>query len=102
MTALNGPTRFFFDDPTTDRLLAMVLSLGAETAALREELDTLRALLAEKTLVSAEDIAAYQPSSEAQAEQDRARERLVANLLFPLQQACEAAVEEARSTRGRP
>lgn len=90
---MNGPTKFFFDDPAQDRLLAMVLSLAAEVAAAREELCAIRALLAEKGLVAAEDFAAPSPAS--QGERDRMRERLVANLLFPLQQECQTLVDES-------
>ena len=100
MTLLNGPTKFFFDDPAVDQLLAMVLSLGSEVAALREELDTLRSLVVENTPVTAQALAEYAPSPVAQAERDRARERLVSNLLFPLQQACESLIQQARSKAG--
>ncbi len=91
---MNGPTKFFFDDPAQDRLLAMVLSLAAEVAAAREDLCAVRALLAEKGLVTAEELAASSPSS--QTERDRMRERLVANLLFPLQQECQTLVGETQ------
>lgn len=94
---MNGPTKFFFDDPAHDRLLAMVLSLAAELAAAREELSAMRALLTTKGLIAAEEFAAPSPAS--QAEHDRMRQRLVANLLFPLEQECQTLVEEARTKK---
>ncbi len=96
---MNGPTKFFFDDPVQDRLLAMVLSLGAEVAAVREELCAVRALLAEKGLVDAEAFAAPSPASQAQ--RDRMRERLVANLLFPLEQECQTLISQSRTEAAR-
>ncbi len=92
---LHGPTKYFFDDPAHDRLLAMILSLGAELAATREELCAVRSLLAEKGIVAASELVA--PSSASQAERDAMRERLVANLLFPLQQECQTLVDQSRS-----
>ena len=86
---LNGSTQPFFDDPFQDRLLAMIMSLGAEVAALREELANLRGALEHKALLSGEEVDGHIPAAAAQALRDRARETLVANLLFPLQQACD-------------
>jgi hypothetical protein len=92
--ALNGSTKSLFEDPAIDRLLAMVISLGAEVAALREELDSLHCLVVDKGVVSAEEIANFIPPAASQARRDRQREALVANLLFPLEQACEALVAQ--------
>jgi hypothetical protein len=91
---MHGPTKYFFDEPAHDRLLAMILSLGAELAATREELLALRSLLAEKGLAASSELAG--PSAASQAERDAMRERLVANLLFPLQQECQALLDTAR------
>jgi len=92
--SMHGPTKYFFDDPAHDRLLAMILSLGAELAAVHEELCAVRSHLAEKGLVGASELAA--PSAASQAERDAMRERLVANLLFPLQQECQTLVDQSR------
>lgn len=90
---MHGPTKYFFDDPAHDRLLAMILSLGAELAAAREEMSALRSLLANKGVVAAADLAEF--STASQAERDAMRERLVANLLFPLQQECQSLVDKS-------
>ncbi len=87
---LNGSTEPFFDDPVQDQLLAMIMSLAAEVAALREELSNLRGALEHRALLSAGEVDGHAPSAAAQALRDRSRETLVANLLFPLQQACDA------------
>lgn len=87
---LNGSTKPFFDDPFQDRLLAMIMSLGAEVAALREELSNVRGALEHKGLVSTDEVDGHAPSAAGQAVRDRLRETMVANLLFPLQQECDA------------
>jgi len=94
---MHGPTKYFFDDPAHDRLLAMVLSLGAELAAAREEVSALRSLLAEKGVITAAEFAEFPAAS--QAERDAMRERLVANLLFPLQQECQTLVDNSRPAK---
>lgn len=94
----HGPTKYFFDDPAHDRLLAMILSVGAELAAAREELCAVRSLLVEKGLTTASELTA--PSNASQAERDAMRERLVANLLFPLQQECQTLIEQSNSGSG--
>jgi hypothetical protein len=101
MMRLNGPTKFFFDDPSHDRLLAMVLSLAAEVAALREELHGVRSLMTDKGLITPEEIAGYTPSPAAQAERDRMRETMVSNLLFPLQQECQSLTDLIRPEPSR-
>ena len=99
---LNGSTQPFFDDPFQDRLLAMIMSLAAEVAALREELSNVRGALEDKALLSAEEVDGYLPAAAAQALRDRARETLVANLLFPLQQACDTLSAAQTRKAGTP
>jgi hypothetical protein len=65
-----APEPAFFDDPTIDNLLAVVLALGAELWVQRERLRVIEQLLAEKGSISSEMIEQHRPSDE---ERERTR-----------------------------
>jgi hypothetical protein len=77
---MTAPTRPFCDDPHIDRLLSMIVALGAELSVLSEQLDTLRRLLIDRGLLDAASIADYAPSAEAQTERERVRRTFIASL----------------------
>lgn len=60
---------FFPDEPAADKLFAIVNALITELAVLRERQDTMERLMAQKQVVSADEIEAYRADDEA--EQDR-------------------------------
>lgn len=63
-----GKRSQFYDDPAIDDLMAYLLEHMAETAALRERLDTIERLLEEKGSVSRAEIEAYRPDAEVEKE----------------------------------
>lgn len=63
-----GKRSQFYDDPAIDDLMTFLLEHMAETAALRERLDTLERLLEAKGSITRADIEAYQPSPEVEKE----------------------------------
>ena len=72
----------YFDDPAIQALYQMVLILGEELAATREQLHTLVALIEQGKLPSTDAIEAFVPD----ASFDLERADWVARLLEPLEQ----------------
>lgn len=64
-----GPRPVAFPaEPGAERVLNMVLALATEVAVLRERLDTVERLAADRGLVLPADIEAYEPSLEVREE----------------------------------
>ena len=62
---------FFNQEPAAERLLAMVIALAGELAVLRERLDTIERLGADKALFSLDDIEAYEPPLDVQERREQ-------------------------------
>lgn len=71
-----GPRPHFLTDPDSDRLLAMVLALSGQLSTVYERLDTLERLLADKQILSPDEIDSYEPAPEV------AQGRLAWNEIF--------------------
>lgn len=69
-----------------DRLLAMVAALTSELAVTRERLDTVERLLNDRGLVDQAAIETFTPGSEAVAERDTVRRRLISRVFRPLRE----------------
>lgn len=76
-----GKRPIYFENPETDKLLAMVLALAEEVSVLRDRLDTIERLAQIKGLLSAAEIDAYQPDEVAAAEREQQRSAFVARIL---------------------
>ncbi|MGJ8536080.1 MAG: hypothetical protein ACSHW2_02920 [Parasphingopyxis sp.] len=63
-----GARSRFFDDPAIDQMMTFFLELMAETNALRERVDTIERLLDEKGSISRDEIEAYRPDADGEAE----------------------------------
>ncbi len=98
--AMKGPTTFFFEDETIDRLLAMVMVLGAEISKVDEKLDTVLRLLEERAALSGAEVAAFEPNAEQQAQRDAVRKAFVETLLAPFQLEADALVARAARAKG--
>ena len=59
-----GERPFFFDNPDVDKLLAMLMGLAGEVSVMRDRMDTIERLAAERGLFTEADIEAYEPSAE--------------------------------------
>ena len=75
-----GQRPFFFDNPDVDKLLAMLMGLAGEVSVMRDRLDTIERLAAERELFSAADIEAYQPSTEVMNERARRRQEMLGEI----------------------
>lgn len=70
-----GERPYFFSDPSTDKLLAMLMGLAGEVSVLRDRLDTVERLAEQNKLFTRAEIENYQPDEEALKE--RAERRAV-------------------------
>jgi len=71
----------FPDEPGAERVLNVVLALTTELAVLRERLDTLERLAAERGLVVPTDLEAYEPSPEVRQQREAWRRDYVERVL---------------------
>ena len=65
---------FFRNEPAADRLLTMVIGLAGELAVVRERLDTIERLNAEKGVFTAADIESYAPPLDVQEQREQWRQ----------------------------
>lgn len=85
----------YFEDPATDKLLSMTLTLMEELSVTRERLDALERLLASKEVLARPDLDAWRPDAEASSERSAARAAYVERMM----RAMHAELEEI-SRRG--
>lgn len=86
--AARGPRPEFFDDGSSDTLLAMNIALLTELMVTRERLDTLERLVDAQGLVPRAAIDAYEPDDAAEAEREQIRETMSRHVFYlQLQQA---------------
>ena len=71
----------FFNDPTSDKLLAMVMALAGEVSVMRDRNDTLERLIDAKGLIGKSEIETYRPSKEVIAERDAWRQEYLSHIL---------------------
>lgn len=76
-----GARPYFFEDPTSDKLLSIVMALAGEVSVLRDRIDTLERLGTERGEVGVSDVEAYQPNAKVRAERDVWREDFLNRLL---------------------
>jgi hypothetical protein len=76
-----GKRPVYFENPECDKLLAIAMALAGELAVVRERLDTVERLLAERGAVTAEQIEGYRPDERAAAERERWREEYLERVL---------------------
>jgi hypothetical protein len=91
-----GPRPEFFDDASSDTLLAMNVALLTELMVTRERLDTLERLVEAQGLVPRTAIDAFEPDDAAEAEREQIRETMARHVFYlQLQQAERAARQPA-------
>lgn len=76
-----GARPYFFDDPTSDKLLSIVMALAGEVSVLNDRLDTALRLLEERGTLSRADLEAHRPDAAARAERDAWREEFLGRIL---------------------
>jgi len=71
----------FFEDPALDQMMTFLLELTTEVAVVRERLDTVERLLDAKGSVTRDDIEAYRPTADVEAERFAWRDAYVKRVL---------------------
>ena len=75
------PEQTFFEDPATDRLLAMVMTLAAELHVTRDRLACLEAVLEEQGALRPGALDGFRPTPAQAARLDEERRAFVAELM---------------------
>ena len=88
-----GKRPIYFENPETDKLLAMVLALAEEVSVLRDRMDTVERLAEAKGLLSSTEIETYQPNPQAASEREQRRADYIARILRVVQTDLEADLE---------
>ncbi len=89
-----GRRPYFFDDPTVDKLLSIVMSLAGEVSVVHDECESLVRVLEQKGVLTAEELKAYIPDAGIRAERDQWREIFLENILRILHQEIEGLQKE--------
>ena len=76
-----NPQPKFFDTPGVDELFAVCMALAEELAVADERYDTLKHVLIEKNVMTADDIEKYQPSAEVEHDRLQRNSALVRRVL---------------------
>lgn len=81
-----GKRPAYFNDPQSDKLLAIVMAVAGEVSVLRDRLDTLERLVQAKGILSIEEIEAYQPDDQVAQEREHWRTDYIARVLRVVQE----------------
>ncbi|MEQ9010610.1 hypothetical protein [Algiphilus sp.] len=76
-----GKRPFFFENPESDKLLAITMAVVGELAVVRDRLDTVERLLEEKGGLSRADIEAYEPDEQVREARHAWRETYLKRVL---------------------
>lgn len=85
-----GKRPYFFKDPDVERVLSITMAVAGELAVLRQRLDTIEELLAERGSISKSDIEAFAPNAAQQEARGRWSQEYLARILRIIQQEREA------------
>lgn len=75
-----GERPTFFDEPAADQLMALFMAMSAELSTLYDRVDSLERLLDDKAIVSRDEVEAYRPGTEVEAERKTRREQYIKRL----------------------
>ena len=68
-----GKRPYFFDDPSVDKLLAIVMALTGEVSVLRDRIDTHERLAENKVWPTADNVETFELTEEIEKERDLRR-----------------------------
>lgn len=83
----------FSDDPSVDRLIAIVTALAGEVSVLHDQIDSVRRVLDQKGVITSEDLDAFVVDESVDAERDEWREMFLDNVFRIVHQEQEALAE---------
>jgi hypothetical protein len=98
---IRGGRPFFFQDPATDKVLTMVVTLASEVWALRERLAAMESLSVGRGTLRAGEVDEFEfaPADEQRLAADR--KEFIENLFRVLQEHAEAVAARARQPAAR-
>jgi hypothetical protein len=76
-----GKRPIYFEDPATDKLMAMLLTVIGELSVCRDRIDALERLLDQKDVVSRAEVDGFIPGDDADTERDTARAAYIARIM---------------------
>ena len=85
-----GKRPYFFDDPATERVMAMLMAVTQELAVTRERLDTVERLLEQSGHLDRAAIETYAPEPEPATERAQATRAYIARVMRIVHQEMEA------------
>jgi len=80
-----GHRPYFFDDPSVDKLLAIMLAMASELSAVRDRLDTHERLAASKKWPTHKAIEDYKLDDDAYSYRNQSREEFIGRLMRVMQ-----------------
>ncbi|AJP74552.1 hypothetical protein [Sphingomonas hengshuiensis] len=80
----------FLGDPTSERMLSILLAVAGEVSVLRERLDTVERLLDAKGTIDRADIDAYRPDPDAAYQRSVLTKDYIARIMRGVQQDMES------------
>jgi hypothetical protein len=93
-----GKRPFFLNDPDTEKVLNIVMTLAQEVAVMRERMDTIERLLERQNTISRADIDAFAPTKDEAAERGLLIQEFLARVLRIIQQERETIEGEEKSS----
>ncbi len=90
-----GKRPWFFDDPDVERVLNISMALAMELAVTRQRLDAVERLLAEKGLLTQDEIESFRPAPEAETARQQWNRDYIARVLRVLIQSAQGRAAEA-------
>lgn len=91
-----GARPYFFEDPSVDKLLAIVMALAGEVSVLHDRLDSALRLAEKGEPLSRAALEGFQPDASVRAERDAWRDEFLERILRIVHTEVEG-VEEANS-----
>ena len=84
-----GKKPIYLDERSIDNLIAMIMTLTQEISGLRDRLDTIENLLANKKSITLEDIETFEPDDDLIKERKDRRQMLLKRVLLPIDKELE-------------
>ncbi len=72
----------FYDTPGMDEAMVMILVLASELTVARDRIDTLERMMAQKGMISADEIQQFSPDQEALEKREQRRQDLLERLYY--------------------
>lgn len=90
-----GKRPWFFNDPDVERVLNISMALAMELAVTRQRLDAVERLLAERGVLTRDEIESFQPTPEAETARQQWNRDYIARVLRVLIQSAQGRAAES-------